>query len=189
MIPNKEIKEDEESYENGLEVKYNSSEVFVGQRERQLRLEEERGVCGKIKRGILAIMRFLLATEPFLQGICVIVATAGSYFSSLKAGIDPDTGFLEACVVGSVVFSFLFMVWWATFRYGVFVDKESRKRLRNELSCCTWSGYFITIILFIVSCYMLYEIRTYCPKHVACDLKSVFIPDNSTLSVYLLKDP
>lgn len=190
MIPNRVVREGAENYEDGLDVQYNTSEDFVGQRERQIRLEEEKGCFGKTKRGILAVMRFLLSTEPVLQSVVIVTASTGTYFSALKAGVDAETAFLDSWVTGMLVSFFLLMIWFATFRYGVFVDKESRKRIRNELSLCVWSGYFITIILFILSCYLLYNIRTYCPVNVACDLKGVFIPDNSTLAVYLSKkDP
>jgi hypothetical protein len=175
----------EEGYENGLEVKYNSSEQFAGQREREIRLLEEKGCMGRSKRAIFALMQFLLATEPILQGVVVVTSATGTFFSALKAGVDPDTAFLDSWVAGMLAFFFLFLVWWATYRYGVFVDKESRKRIRNELSCCVWVGYFISIVMFVISCYLLYNIRNYCPKDVACNLKGVFIPDNSTISNYL----
>jgi hypothetical protein len=67
------------------------------------------------------------------------------------------------------------------------VDKESRKRIRDELSCCVWSGYFVTLILFIISVYVLYKVRTYCPKDVACNLKGLFITSNSTIGEMLGK--
>jgi hypothetical protein len=71
---------------DGMVAEYNTNHDFIRKREETLNLEEKKGCDAKCRRGGRMVCTALIYTEPILQGVVVITATAGTYFSMLKQG-------------------------------------------------------------------------------------------------------
>lgn len=142
----------------------------------RVKLANEPGCYGRVRRGSYFIWRGLLQIEPIWRIVITVGVACGAMFASFKASEDAEVSLFRGICAGLLTGMVLLLLWRMTFDSGVFMDQNTYRHYREDQHCTVIVVYFILLLLVVLVSLFIYKVDTQCAKQTGpCDIKHIFI--------------